>query len=262
MIPASTVGSGRGTKPVEQGADASVNEAVFEIHKPPITAALVASGFDRIAPRYDSVFRSRRCCAEDRLLAASLRPFLRGSSSMGDLLDVGCGTGALLRLVKWPVWHYTGIDVSAGMLAEAGRQYPNATFYQASVEAMPFPDGQFERVVSIFSALSYVPGPARAVREIFRVLRPGGRCFVMVYAPRWYRRNADCAGDLHLHLAPAAWSAWQAVTRFHLAGFYPELIRLSAFSILPTPLLRFDALLARRFPEAGRYLIIEAARPA
>jgi ubiquinone/menaquinone biosynthesis C-methylase UbiE len=237
-----------------------VNDAIVEIQNPPVAAALVASGFDGIAPRYDSVFHSRRCCAEDRLLAARLRPFLRGS--MGQLLDVGCGTGALLRLVTWPVWRYSGIDVSAGMLAEASRQYPGAEFFRASVEAMPFGDEQFERVISIFSALSYVSGPARAVREIYRVLRPGGRCLVMVYAPRWYRRNADCAGDLHVHLAPAAWSAWQAITRFRVAGFDPGSIRLSAFSILPTPLLCFDGLLARRFPEAGRYLIIEAARPA
>jgi ubiquinone/menaquinone biosynthesis C-methylase UbiE len=216
----------------------------------------VASSYDSFAPHYDKAFHSRRCRIEDRLLAVRLRHFL--SDVTGDLLDVGCGTGAFMRLVSWPADRYTGIDVSPGMLAEAMRDYPRGEFIQASVEAMPLSDAQFGAVISIFSALSYVTVPVRAMQEIHRVLQPRGRCFIMVNAPRWHRLNASCAGDMHLHVAPHAWSRWQAEQRCRLAGLTD--VKLSAFSILPTPLLGLDALIARKLPDVGRYLIIEARR--
>jgi ubiquinone/menaquinone biosynthesis C-methylase UbiE len=220
-----------------------------------VTRHEVESAYDAIAPRYDHAFNSRRCHVEDRQLAGRLNRFLRGVE--GDVLDVGCGTGAFLRLTHWRADRYTGVDVSAGMLTEAITDHPDATFIHASVEGMPLPSEYFEAVVSAFSALSYVAAPLRALQEIRRVLLPGGHCFLMVCAPRWYRRNAPCAGDLHLHLAPHAWSRWQAHERCKLAGF--DDIKLSAFSILPTPLMALDTWLARR-AEAGRYLIIEATR--
>lgn len=223
------------------------------------TAAPVAVAFDAIAPRYDSAFLSARCRIEDRQLAARLRRFLNDVT--GNVLDVGCGTGALLRLKVWPAVRYTGLDVSAGMIAEAKARYPRAEFIQASVESAPLPDAAYDAVISTFAALSYVSAPARAMTEIHRVLRPGGRCFVMAYTPRWYRHNVETMGQVNVSLAPAAWTAWQAVTRFRQAGFDPASIRLSAFSILPTPLMKLDALIARRLPQSGRYLIIEATRP-
>ncbi len=95
------------------------------------------------------------------------------------VLDVGCGTGAFVRrLVSLDQdISITGVDVSTGMLAEARRTTggaPNVRFVQASAEALPFPDASFDVVVST-SALHYVPDPALAVREMARVLRPGGR---------------------------------------------------------------------------------------
>lgn len=238
--------------------DAALNIRPVTLNRIKRYPAGVASGFDDLSADYDDTFGSRRCQAEDRLLAVRLRRFLAGRD--GPLLDVGCGTGALLRLISLPMADYTGLDVSAGMIGAAILKYPRAEFVHASVEAMPFPVERFDTVVSIFSALSYTAEPALAMQEIRRVLRPGGRCFLMVNAPRWYRRNAACAGELHVHLAPAAWNTWQAARRCHLAGLTE--IRLSAFSILPTPLMGLEGPLSGMFPQAGRYLIIEAARPA
>jgi SAM-dependent methyltransferase len=224
---------------------------------PPIPelTARIADEFDAFAADYDAAFRSWRCRLEDQMLAVRLRRFLSGVS--GPLLDIGCGIGALMRLIDWPADRYTGLDVSGEMLAEAMRRYPRARFIQAPVEAMPMTAGQYDAVVSTFSALSYVAEPLRALAEIRRVLVPGGRFFLMVYAPRWYRQNPARMEHVNLDLAPAAWSSWQARERCRIVGF-PR-VRLSAFSILPTPLMHLDGLLARRLPQAGRYLIIESA---
>jgi ubiquinone/menaquinone biosynthesis C-methylase UbiE len=220
----------------------------------------VADGSDAVAAQYDATFRSRRCAIEDQLLARRLRRFLRGADDW--VLDIGCGTGAVLAFIGGDPRRYVGVDISPAMVERAEAAHPSAHFIHASAEAMPFCDARFTAAVSTFSALSYVAAPLQAVGELHRVLRPGGRCLVMVYAPRWYRRNAAVLDDLHLDLAPAAWTDWQARARFTRAGFTD--VRVSAFSALPTPLLALEDRmqpLARRWPMAGRYLVIEARKP-
>jgi ubiquinone/menaquinone biosynthesis C-methylase UbiE len=93
----------------------------------------------------------------------------------GCLVDVGCGTGRLLRLasVRWPEAQLTGIDPSEAMLSEARRHNPSADFKVGLAEALPFPDESADLVLSSISFHHWVDHP-KAVREIARVLRPGG----------------------------------------------------------------------------------------
>ena len=101
-----------------------------------------------------------------------------------DLLDVGVGTGnlALPALQRWPVIHVTGIDASGEMvkaaIALAGERLPpedqaRLTTLTAFADALPFEDGSFDAAMSSY-VLQLVPSRARALREIGRVLRPGG----------------------------------------------------------------------------------------
>ena len=231
------------------------------MHSPHPTALLmppdpVASAYDHWAPAYDHTFIDRRCRAEDQLLAARLRRFLAEVDDR--VLDLGCGTGAFLRLTGWHADRYLGVDVSTGMLDQARAAHPDATFMQATIEALPLPAQRFAAAVSLFSPLSYVTAPLTALREIHRILRPGGRCLLMVYGPRWYGDGPQRAGGIDVQLAPAAWSCWQARERCDIAGF--TAIRLAAFSVLPTPLLALEGPLTRWLPGWGRYLIIEARR--
>ena len=94
------------------------------------------------------------------------------------VLDVGCGTGVLTRLLarRPGVSSVIGMDPAPGLLDRARKSaagLPNASFREGDSRSLPFDGGAFH-VVTCDSMLSHVPGPERAVAEAFRVLRPGG----------------------------------------------------------------------------------------
>ena len=100
------------------------------------------------------------------------------------VLDVACGTGVLARAAAIRTGSsglVTGLDLSPRMLAVAARLSPTLTWQEGSAEALPFPDEAFDVVVSQFG-LMFVPDPTLALREMLRVLTPGGRLAVAVWA--------------------------------------------------------------------------------
>ena len=110
-------------------------------------------------------------------------PFALGPIAPGEaVLDLGCGAGfdALVAAqLVGPSGRVAGIDLSPEMLAVAraglaGTGLARVAFAEAQVEALPFPDAAFDVVLSN-GVLNLVPDKPRAVRELFRVLRPGGR---------------------------------------------------------------------------------------
>jgi SAM-dependent methyltransferase len=101
------------------------------------------------------------------------------------VLDVGCGTGVLARAAADRVAaeaQVTGLDRNAGMLAVARRLRPQIDWRQGDATQLPFPDGSYDVVVSQF-ALMYFPDRTAALREMVRVLKPGGRLAVAVWGP-------------------------------------------------------------------------------
>ena len=99
------------------------------------------------------------------------------------LLDVGCGTGddvrALAALVA-PGGEAVGIDSSAAMIAEADQRAATdlaVTFHVGDAHALPFPDDHFDGVRAE-RTLQHVRDPRRAIAEMVRVARPGGRIVV------------------------------------------------------------------------------------
>ena len=100
------------------------------------------------------------------------------------VLDVACGTGVLARTVSAvvaPTGSVTGLDLNPGMLAVARARRPDLAWRQGTAVDLPFPDASFDAVVSQFG-LMFFPDQVRALREMWRVLKPGGRLAVAVWA--------------------------------------------------------------------------------
>jgi ubiquinone/menaquinone biosynthesis C-methylase UbiE len=91
------------------------------------------------------------------------------------ILDVGCGTGRLLRAISayWPEAQLWGVDPAARMVSEATRLNPKGIVKLASAEALPIPDQSADMVLSSLS-FHHWADQARGLQEIARVLRPGG----------------------------------------------------------------------------------------
>ncbi|QDE65689.1 methyltransferase type 11 [Myxococcus xanthus] len=137
-------------------------------------------------------------------LTAARRKLVRGLS--GHVLEVGTGTGLALPGYPDTVTAVTAIDVDEAALARAQRRRPNARLLYASVESLPFPAASFDAVVSSLVFCS-VEAPARALAEIFRVLRPGGALRMLEHVrapspalatvqdlltPAWIRVSGGC----------------------------------------------------------------------
>lgn len=99
------------------------------------------------------------------------------------VLDVACGTGVLARAAAGrvaPRGHVTGADTSAAMLTVARRTNPAIEWRQCPAEQLAFADRSFDAVTCQFG-LMFFTDRAQAVREMARVLRPGGRLAVAVW---------------------------------------------------------------------------------
>lgn len=121
------------------------------------------------------------------------------------VLDIGCGTGTLAMAASrrvGPTGRVHGIDASPEMIARATRKATRAgvdiAFQNAVAEALPFPDAQFDAVLSTVM-LHHLPRPdrPRLVAEAYRVLRIGGRLLVIDFAKKPGRHSIW--GHVHRH---------------------------------------------------------------
>jgi SAM-dependent methyltransferase len=99
------------------------------------------------------------------------------------VLDIACGTGVLAREAAMRTGRsgrVTALDPNAGMLTVAEGLAPGIDWRQGVAEALPFPDHSFDVVVCQFG-LMFFSDRDKAIREMLRVLVPGGRCAVAVW---------------------------------------------------------------------------------
>jgi SAM-dependent methyltransferase len=124
--------------------------------------------------------------------AAELEPVARhvvalAAVSPGDrVLDLACGTGNAAILAAGAGAAVTGLDAAARLIevarARAAAAGVAATFVVGDALDLPFDDGAFDVVLSVFGVI-FAPDAERALAEIVRVLRPGGRALVSVWIP-------------------------------------------------------------------------------
>jgi len=133
--------------------------------------------FRRVYNRLARVYDLRHTSPTTRAIRKKEIPLVRRFAS-GRVLDIGCGTGFHLPLLKNAV----GLDISEGMLRLIKSENP---IMQSSAERLPFKNESFDSVLCMFSVLNACDH-TRAVKEMQRVLRPGGRVIVSV-ASIWDR---------------------------------------------------------------------------
>jgi SAM-dependent methyltransferase len=158
----------------------------------------IARLFDAMAPEYDVLepwyehFYTRL----HAILAVALASPPDGRRRRA--LDAGCGHGFQTALLQALGYETHGVDLAAALLDLARARVPRAELACADVMALPYPDGSFDVVSCCGSTLSFVTDPDRALAELARVLRPGGRLLL------------ECEHKWSLDLA---WTAVSALTR-------------------------------------------------
>jgi len=110
----------------------------------------------------------------DRVHRAVIKQLPAGVTPTG-ILDIGCGTGRLLRRLhtEWPKATLVGIDFSEGMVTKARQLTPTATIYQASSDHMPLQDDSVDLVTTTMS-FHHWSDQVHGVHEAYRVLQHGG----------------------------------------------------------------------------------------
>jgi ubiquinone/menaquinone biosynthesis C-methylase UbiE len=186
--------------------------------------------FDRRAPTYE---RGWRGAFHVRVVMRSAEVALQAVVEPGAVLDVGCGSGALLRALgeRLPATvELVGIDPAPAMIEVAQAalgERPNVRLEVAFAERLPFPDAHFDLIVSTVS-FHHWADQAAGLDEAGRVLRPGGRLLLVDhFATGWLRvfnaiarRNMRTTRDLERLLEGARLAPLEMVRIFDL-GWLP-----------------------------------------
>jgi SAM-dependent methyltransferase len=190
----------------------------------------MAGSYDELEPWYEHLYSVLHAIL-DRTLSPVAVP-----GGPARALDAGCGTGWQAARLAALGYRAHGVDVAAALLARA-RQAGVARLARASIEALPYGDAVFDAVACCGSTLSFVDEPARAVGELARVLRPGGRLLLECEHRGsldllWALASALAGDPLRYGLTPrqairqvAAWPGRGVVTE------YPGYGRLRLFTL-------------------------------
>jgi ubiquinone/menaquinone biosynthesis C-methylase UbiE len=212
-------------------------------------ARLESEGWQRVAGRYQDTFAGLTIHFVPALLDA-------GRVAKGvRVLDVACGPGGVAEAASERGATATGLDFSSEMISIARARCPEIDFRIGNAESLPFSDAEFDAVLMNFGVL-HLPEPERAFSEAARVLRPGGRYALTVWAG-----PEECPGARIVQDAVATYGnrnayvpqgpdrlrhgeieTWRHI--LNIAGFDPESVRVDLIRAeweLPTDFFLFEA---------------------
>jgi ArsR family transcriptional regulator len=136
------------------------------------------------------------------------------AAPLGDLLDIGCGQGRILKLLASRAHRAVGVDIDsdARRLARAELLLagtPNSTLRQGDMVALPFADQEFDTII-LDDVLGDASDPTAAIREAKRLLSPGGRMLFLA-----------AVGDADLNELRSQFAAWAGEAGLRLAAPRP-----------------------------------------
>jgi ubiquinone/menaquinone biosynthesis C-methylase UbiE len=170
--------------------------------------AVAQEYFAGIAQRWDD---ERLLHASDAVVEKAIVEAI-GSTRYTSLLDVGTGTGRMLQLLGRNVERAVGLDSSHSMLAVARANLERAEvrgidLRQGDIYVPPFPNDSFDLIV-IHQVLHFLDDPARAIREVSRLLTPGGRLLIVDFAPHSLEFLRTDHAHLRLGFRPETVDTW------------------------------------------------------
>lgn len=188
-----------------------------------------------MAGHYARIAEATASAANEFIARRHLKPGVR-------LLDVACGSGNLCIPAAKAGAAVTGVDIAPNLLADArsraARESVDIAFDEGDAEQLPYQDGAFDIIVSMFGAM-FAPRPAFVARELARVCRPGGEIVMANWTPTGF------IGELFKvtgkHVAPPAgvpsplqWGD-EAVVRERLDRYVTDIqsTRLTATLVFP-----------------------------
>lgn len=139
----------------------------------------VRAMFDRIAPVYDLMNRVMTAGLDRRWRRMTARAAVRPGDRV---LDACCGTGDLALACERAGGRVVGLDFSPAMLARARRKSSSVEWVEGDLLALPFPAGAFD-VATVGFGIRNVADLEQALRELRRVLAPGGRLAILEITP-------------------------------------------------------------------------------
>lgn len=209
----------------------------------------------------------RRVWADERRAVVALLQPLGGWR----ILEAGCGNGRLAATLASQGIRVIGVDASGDMLRAAARRSRDAgapvDLVRADVGALPFPNGSLDAVTAV-TVLCFLNEPIAALRELARVVRPGGRVVVGELG-RWslWAAQRRLAARRHGGLWSAArfWSKRSLSSALRTLGLIPRVVRGAVFypkSLAAAKLLRsLDPLLGRITTVGAAFVAVAADKP-
>jgi SAM-dependent methyltransferase len=138
------------------------------------TADYIRACYDAVAREYAERFADELAYKSlDRELLGRFASAVRGR---GEVYDLGCGPGQTTAFLDGCGVSVRGLDLSAELLREAGQRHPGLKFELGDMLALPRADASLAGVIAFYAIVHLSPaGLRRALAEMYRVLRPGGR---------------------------------------------------------------------------------------
>ena len=131
---------------------------------------------------YGQIAHSIRPCAEEFMARLPLKPGMR-------VLDVACGSGNLAVISARKGCVTQGVDIAANLIAQARERATaeglNIEFIEGDAEALPYADGEFDAVISMFGVM-FAPRPELVAAELHRVTNPGGFVAMANWTPQGF----------------------------------------------------------------------------